>query len=934
MVLDAAKLEAIAQEIRTCFLYEDAPDHLTVLEQGIRQLRSSDESTNLQAEYAALMRAAHSLKGGAGIAQLSTLSRLAHKLEDLLQALLHGRVPEPEPAYELLSLSVEQISNLIAESTSGTEGAVALVAGTTLLPTIAALENFIQGLPKTTSTSDSGHQDNFQDAYFLKTALEVDLEDCLQRVERLLYSPPAQTLSVQPGDLRQAVTALVEECTLLGQALNLAELSDTAKLVHAALLSANSPIEKIAETAITEIRQLRLQLLSPISPSSDSPTASSIVAPAQVQEQQSAVSTDEEASFARSTQAIPASQSTQLNLRIPVSRLDRMNNTIGELFISYERLFLYQEQLHQVDLTLKKRAAQLNSISEQVQSVYDQLATHDASSIINSATQAPDLSTAGSEVARLELNRDAKLHSTLQDFQELMVQVQEARSDVYLINDEFRETLATVRQQLDQLHGDLTESRLVPFGILAEQFVAPLQTFSQRYNKSVELVVIGKEMPLDQVIIEQLKIPLTHLFRNAFDHGIEMPEERMALLKSPTAQITLSAAVQGNQVVIAVEDDGRGIDIETVYKRAVEMGLSSEEPDELTKKQILEFLFTPGFSTASTVTALSGRGMGLDIVRLQVGRLRGSVWVESRLGHGTKFTMSIPLTLSILPLLLCRCQQKTLAIPSNNVLEIIALSDFCDSMPQSGGIVWREHTVSLYPLMQLLPYRQQANFSPSPQFNQHVGIVLNVDGEIVAIAVDSLLVERELVIKPFDTTVKVPAYVSGCTVLGTGEVVPVLSPDRFGELIAQAKRAMSASSRVSGLNVSGLPHKNGTLTILIVDDAIAFRRLLERVLTQSGYQVVQCRDGKEALEKLNSPGEHFDLAISDIEMPRLDGFALLKEIRSHPQWHSLPCVMLTSRENHWHRQKAMSLGATAYFTKPFRPNELLNAIAALLSLSV
>jgi type IV pili sensor histidine kinase/response regulator len=890
MVLDAASLEAITQEIRTCFLYEDAPDHLAILEQGIRQLRSSRgewATTNLQAEYAALMRAAHSLKGGAGIAQLPTLSRLAHKLEDLLQALYQGRVQEQESAYELLSLGVELFTNLIAESTSGKEGAVAVVAETTLLPIITALDNFLQGLPSTTPTD--------LDPYFLKTALLVDLEDCLKRVERVLQSVQDDDNS-KPTALHQALTALVEECTLLGQALNLAWLSDTAKVIRKALDQANPPIAQIAQTAITEIRQLRLQALGTAEQSSDAPPApSSVASLAQfVQRQQQSTVTDEEAPQAASAEAIQAEQQgNQLKLRIPVSRLDRMNNTIGELFISYERLSLYQKQLHQVDLTLKKRAAQLNPIREQVQTLYDGIAT---------------------PFAKLQ---------PLQDFQELMVQVQEARADIELINQEFSEALVVVKQQIDGLHEDLTEARLVSFELLARQFIAPLQTFSKRYKKSVELVVIGKETLIDQVIIEQLKFPLTHLLRNAFDHGIEMPESRLALLKSPTAQITLAAAEQGNKIVITIEDDGRGIDIQAVYQRAVQMGLCGSEIAELSKEQILEFMFTPGFSTASTVTDISGRGVGLDIVRRQVERLRGSVGVESRLGQGTKFTISIPLTLSILPLLLCRCQQQTLAIPSTKVLEIIDLSE-CDSI-QAGAITWRDRTVPLYPLMQLLPYQQQAISPPSPQFNQHLGIILDVDSELVVIAVDSLLGEHDLVLKPFDATIKVPTYVSGCTVLSTGEVVPVLSPDYFGELVARAK------SDRRGRGAEGLLSRgDAASTILVVDDAIAFRRVLDRVLSQSGYQVVQCRDGKEALEKLNRPGERFDLVISDIEMPRLDGLALLREIRSHPYWHSLAVVMLSSRENHWHRQKAMKLGATAYFTKPFRPLELLAAIAALL----
>lgn len=509
-----------------------------------------------------------------------------------------------------------------------------------------------------------------------------------------------------------------------------------------------------------------------------------------------------------------------------------------------------------------------------------------------------------------------------------MVRVQESQADIDLINFELRESLDQLRLQLDSLRGDLTDSRLVPFSLIADRFATPLQTLNQRYKKSVELVVTGKDTLIDQVVLEQLQTPLTHLFRNAFDHGIEPSEERLALDKSPTAQISLSAAVQGNQLIITVQDDGRGIDSQKVHQRAVQMGLCHTKVSELTRKQILDFLFFPGFSTAAKLTDLSGRGVGLDIVKLQVERLHGLVQIESVLGQGTKFSVTIPLTLSILPLLLCRCQQRTLAIPSINVLEIQSLSELYNSTVPS-GITWHNRPVSLFPLIQLLPYRQD-NLSSSSPLEQQLGIVLDVNGEPIVVTVDSLLVERELVLKPFDSTIPVPAYITGCTVLGSGEVVPVLSPNHFGELIGHQKQPIATSSQTSISNESQSKSGHGTPAILIVDDSIAVRRMLDRVLTQTGYQVVQCRDGKEALEELNRPGEHFDCVICDIEMPRLDGFGLLKEIRAHTRWHSLPVAILTSRENDRHRRKAMSLGATDYFTKPFSPEKLLRAILDML----
>lgn len=335
----------------------------------------------------------------------------------------------------------------------------------------------------------------------------------------------------------------------------------------------------------------------------------------------------------------------------------------------------------------------------------------------------------------------------------------------------------------------------------------------------------------------------------------------------------------------------------------------------------------PGFSTADAVTDLSGRGVGLDVVRLQIERLRGNVQVATQLGQGTRFTITIPLTLSILPLLLCRCQQRTLAIPSVNILEIIALAEFCDYSSQPETIMWHDRSVPIFCLTKILPYTRADNISAAEQFNQHLGIVLDVGGQLVVFAINSLLGERELVLKPFDATVNVPSYIAGCTVLGTGEVVTVLAPNYLSELIDRKQPLLVSPPAFK-------PSYSAKATILIVDDSVAVRKLLDRVLSKSGYQVVQCRDGKEALEALKQPGESYSLVISDIEMPRMDGFTLLREIRAVKNWQNLPIAMLTSRENDQHRQKAKDLGANAYFTKPFASDKLLKAIATLLNKSL
>lgn len=913
MMLEPAKLAAILQEARACFLYEDAPDYLAMLEQGMQRLLSSDAGINLQTEYADLMRAAHTIKGGAGLAELHTLAQVSHQVEDLLQALLDGRVPEPKPAYQLLSLGVEEIRDLVASASMGNSAADKQGSP---LPITTALEAFIDELPKENNSPDDWARPNIS---ILKPALEFDLEECLQRVEKLLPAPyeKPRPQPNQSAILHQALSTLVDECLLLGQMLSLTWLLDVQERIRHALTQPKPPLVKIATKAIAYIRKLRLETLNPAAEKPrgrGEPNTASLTSPGKGSPTPMSSTRPQPGNTASPPNTL------SLNLRIPVSRLDRMSNTVGEIMINHERLSLYQTQLYQVNLMLKKQAQLMHPIRQQVQDFYNRMATP-----LSGEVQVDNFNKSSlteKEFDPLELDRYTEIHSTLQDFQELMVRVDESRTDMELISREFQEGLEELRQHVDSLRGDLTESRLVPFSFLADRFVAPLENLNQRYKKSIVLDVIGKDTLIDQVILEQLQTPLTHLMRNAFDHGIEPPEERLLLNKPPTAKITLSAAVAGNRVTIAISDDGRGIDCQKIYQKAVQMELCSLDSAALSREQILELLFTPGFSTAPSVTDVSGRGVGLDVVRSQVGRLQGKVLVTTELAKGTTFTIILPLTLSILPLLLCRCQQEILAIPSINVLEIIALSEY-NIVPKKENqvITWRDRTIPLYTLIELLPYSQEETIPPSAAFTPYIGIVLDVEGEQIVVAVNSLVGERELVFKPFDPTIPVPAYVAGCTVLGTGEVVPILAPSHFNQLIAKTTPALPKSKLES--------EPEATSTILIVDDSIAVRRLLNQVLSQSGYQVVECRDGKEALDELNQFRHSFDLVISDIEMPRLDGFTLLREIRAHPRWYSLNCIMLTSRSNDRHRQRAMSLGATAYLTKPFQPADLLKAISTL-----
>ncbi|MFN3679134.1 response regulator [Thermosynechococcus sp.] len=857
MTLNAADLDAIAQEARHCFLYEDAPEYLLLLEQWAAQVATDPERFYTPDDYNTLMRAAHSLKGGAGIAQLRELQALSHRLEDVLEALKEGRISDRPRAHQLLVQGIEQAQELLAAAKQG-PSPPPTPHYQALLAALAALLETASASPPPPSTAPPD----------LRSALTQTLEESLQLLEA----------SATDAERQAALTHLMATAQTLGKQYAIPWLQQLA--AELPKLAADLPLGELVPAVVTEFRQWQQAELAKL-PTPNPPGAT---APPQ-----------------------------DSYLRIPVSRLDRLGNTVSELLIGQERLTLYQQQLLRINRDLKRRLEQFRPIRDQVQTFYDRLATP-----LGSRGLAAN---GHSDFDALEFDRYTELHTALQDFQELLVRIQETSADLDLLNRDLQEALDLNRQHLNHLYSELTNSRLVPFRQLAEQFVTAVQTLGDRHHKPVQLVIEGGDTLVDQVILQQLKAPLTHLVRNAFDHGLEPPQQRQHLGKPPTGTIWLRARLRGNRVEIQVADDGRGIDLQRVSQRAVELQLCSPENiPHLSREQILDFLFVPGFSTAKQVSDLSGRGVGLDVVREQVQRSRGRLQITTEPQRGTTFTLTLPLTLSLLPMVLCQVGELTLAIPDLSIREVIALREYTDIHHPSATIYWQGHSIPLYPLHQFLPYQRPLSVPTQPL---GVGVVVDVAGQAVALAVNSLIAERELVVKPFDQTVPVPPYVMGCTVLGSGAVVPVLAPDNFTGLLTPMEGLTSP--------VTTTAWQRTFSQVLIAEDSITVRRLLERVLRQAGYDVVQCRDGKEALDFLLSQGDQVSLVITDIEMPRLDGYGLLEAIRLSGALRHLPVAMLTSRGGETHRQKAFELGANSYIIKPFQPQALLETVTQLLA---
>ncbi|AIE73497.1 MULTISPECIES: hybrid sensor histidine kinase/response regulator [unclassified Synechocystis] len=923
-MFDAATLAAITAEARQAFLEEDAPECLQQLTVGFqsleRVLNSAGQSQQRQKLIQDMGRAAHSLKGGAGMSALTPLQTLCHKLEDLFEALEQGRVEDKAMAVGLIAMTIEETQAMVELANSGR------LQDTDEPPELAlALGEFLETCQPQPSQEEAVAGDVSQ---FVRTSLTVELEACLERVERRLERGGTE------GELRQSFNLLLEECTLLGQALSCDWLEATATEFRTALTQPDLDLPSFMPPAIAELRSLRKQFLAgELTP----PTPEIVAEPEPKPLPEVMPVTTVPVSGVQIPVVVPAKSSpapipatpapsARQTLRIPLDRLNKLSNTVSELLINQERLLEYDKQLRQASRNLKKRGQQLIPMREQVESLYDELSFSDQTKIRPSnggGGQNDDnqssLGIAGLvDFDALEMDSYTAVHGILQRFQELMVQVQEIQEDVDLVERDLQETLIQMSQSLHQLDSELTQSRLVPFRGLAQSFAQPLEKLGDRHKKPVQFVIAGESTLIEVAILDQLRTPLTHLIRNAFDHGLEFVPERQAQGKSPQGTITLSASTANNQVLIVVSDDGRGIDPEKIGRKAVELGwLSQDQLATMAEAQILEFLFQPGFSTAAEVSSLSGRGLGLDIVKQMIEALRGTLQVESIPGQGSRFLIRIPLTLNIVPILLVRYQQRLLAFPSESVLRILPLDDH---PIKNGWVEWQSQTMEARALDEVLPQIYPQGFNPSPGLPHKVGLMVNLGDRPALLTVEQIVDERPLVVKALDAITPIPSYVAGCTVLGTGEVVPVLIPNNFGVLWRSEPTLPQDAVGLGGRQT----------TILVIDDSVTVRRTLQRVLGSS-FRLIECRDGKEAWDLLNRQNQGIDLALCDIEMPNMDGFSLLQLVRAHRVWHSLTVIMLTSRENPLHRNRAQALGASGYLTKPFQPNQLLNTIEQFLA---
>jgi chemosensory pili system protein ChpA (sensor histidine kinase/response regulator) len=480
---------------------------------------------------------------------------------------------------------------------------------------------------------------------------------------------------------------------------------------------------------------------------------------------------------------------------------------------------------------------------------------------------------------------------------------------------------------------------MVAFSQAADRLPRAVRDIALKCGKEARLVVEGKDTLIDKMIVEHLYDPLTHLVNNAITHGIETPEERIAAGKPAEGVITVQAFYQGNQTVIYVADDGGGINPEFVKRKAIEKKLISQrEAAGLSDLEAYGLIFQAGFSTRDTADDFAGRGVGMDVVQTSLAEIRGAITIDSELGKGTSFTIRLPLTLSISKALSCVSNQARIAFPMDGVEDMLDVPRDRIVKNDNGQdcVRWRDGLLPFQAVTDLLKFNRTLGrgrvYGGSQDDDVLSIIVLRSANTFVAIQVDQVIGEEEIVIKQLEGPVPKPLGIAGATILGDGRVMPIADVLELIDIAMGRVRRDSASmmwADTAAVAAEEAPVKSDP-TVLIVDDSITVRELLSMSFNKVGYRVEQARDGQEAWDKLRS-GLPCDLVFCDIEMPRMDGLELLSRMQKDNHLKNVPIAMLTSRGADRHRQMAVDLGASGYFTKPYLEEALLDAAQRMLN---
>ena len=599
-------------------------------------------------------------------------------------------------------------------------------------------------------------------------------------------------------------------------------------------------------------------------------------------------------------------------LRVRADLIDKLVNEAGELSIARARIEGEMVNLKGSLLDLTENVIRLR---RQLRDIEIQAETQMQSRIAQSEEKHAD---AGFDP--LEFDRFTR-------FQELTRMMAESVNDVATVQqnllknlDEANAAILAQSRMNRQLQQELMSVRMVPFSSQAERLYRIVRQTAKELGKRANLEIRGGQVELDRSVLDKIGAPLEHLLRNAVAHGLESREARIAAGKTEIGEISLTLAQEGNEIIVSMADDGAGLDFDRIRARGIEAGLlGADEPAD--EGRLIKLIFTPGFSTATEVNQIAGRGIGMDVVKTDIGELGGRIEVHTSPGKGSTFRLYIPLTLAVTQALLLRAGTHLYAVPSSMIEQVLELKEtFLARIREAGEAEWLGNK---YPYRFLPHLLGDAGALPEAR-RQYWVLLLRSGLQRVAVQVDELLGNREIVVKNIGQQLARVVGIDGATVLGDGRVVLILNPVALAsrsratfvpELTADAEQAAPVETTAPATT---LP------TVMVVDDSLTVRKITGRLLAREGYQVLTAKDGVDALEQMLDIVP--DVLLVDIEMPRMDGFDLTRNVRADDKLKKIPIIMITSRTADKHRNYAFEIGVNNYLGKPYQEEELMQLV--------
>ncbi|HRK56595.1 MAG TPA: response regulator, partial [Burkholderiaceae bacterium] len=745
-----------------------------------------------------------------------------------------------------------------------------------------------------------------------------------------------RSLAANPNE-REVARELMRQLHTLKGSARMAGAMRLGELVHnmetrieAAMQLADVPLV-IIEALQTQHDQA-LSLFDRLSASSDAQTHTSTEATAPESDGDQPTLTDAALAHkthtappnARPQTTAPASASAQPApasfIRVRSDVLDKLVDRAGEVAIARSKL----------ETEIGTLKGSLTDLTENIGRLRGQLREMEIQADAQIQARAGQLDKASDAFDPLEYDRYTRL-------QELTRMLAESVEDVAMVQTNMIKGLSLADNDLGsqsritrELQQQLMRVRLVPFSTLSERLYRVARQASKELDKRVNLEIVGGNIEVDRGVLERMAGPFEHLVRNCIVHGLETAQQRIAAGKAEAGELTIAARQEGNEIIVQVADDGGGIDLERVRIRALERGLIRSD-QAVSDRDAMELIFSPGFSTAEAVTELAGRGVGMDVVRSELSSFGGRIAVSSVRGKGTRFTLYLPITLSIAQVVLATVGSRRYALPSGMVEQVRRVRQKqLEPAMATGSITFNPvGEVVLRPLAQLLG----EDVVLPTQNKQRPVVLLRSGDDRLAIVVDDVSSSQEVVVKNVGQQVSRLAGILGATIMGNGEIVLIINPV---PLIARAPEPVrfepipdNAPESSRGEYARREAPMQAAATVMVVDDSLTVRRVTQRFLERHGFQVMLAKDGVDALRQMQDTLP--DILLVDIEMPRMDGYDLTRNVRSGQTTQDIPIIMITSRTAEKHRKVAFEVGVNEYLGKPYQEDELLAHIQRHLS---